>query len=236
MLDTGTACSIFNHWNFWDICWLHHPITIQKSTKVTKTYSGQTVSVIAYATKTFRYDPDGQFIFPLTVRITEMWTQNLLGRDFCQKQVSGFHFDLPGFEIKNPPKSICSGSFHQNKSYPHLLQFLAITTPYTMCVDAKSARCWKCLLADAHTHFPPGSTFQLNRNAVASAPSFITNLCTRSERSLPLLMKNSKNHQVTLPRGRIGFSSLDVVDWDEPKYQIRSLHELTNVIISTDGR
>ena len=48
-----------------------------------------------------------------------MITQNLLGMDFCQKQVSGIHFDIPWIEIKNPPKSICYGSFHQNKSYPH---------------------------------------------------------------------------------------------------------------------
>ena len=60
--------------------------------------------MIGYATITFSYDPDGQFIFTLTVWIAEMRTQNLLGMNFCQKQVSGFHFDLPGIEIKNPPK------------------------------------------------------------------------------------------------------------------------------------
>ena len=49
-------------------------------------------------------------------------------------------------------------------------------------------------------------------------------------------MQNNKNHQITLPRGRIGFSSLDVVDPDETKYQIRSPYELTNAIISTDER
>ena len=49
-------------------------------------------------------------------------------------------------------------------------------------------------------------------------------------------MENNKNHQITLPKGRIGFSSLDVVDRDEPKYQIRILYELTNGIISTDER
>ena len=49
-------------------------------------------------------------------------------------------------------------------------------------------------------------------------------------------MENNKNHQMTLPKGRIGFSSLDVVDRDEPKYQIRSPYELTNAIISTDER
>ena len=49
-------------------------------------------------------------------------------------------------------------------------------------------------------------------------------------------MENNKNHQITLPRGWIGFSSLDVVDQDEPKYQIRSPYELTNAIISTDER
>ena len=49
-------------------------------------------------------------------------------------------------------------------------------------------------------------------------------------------MENNKNHQITLPEGRIGFSSLDVVVWDEPKYQTRSTYELTNAIISTDER
>ena len=86
MLDTG--CSVINYRIFWEICQLQHAITIQKSTKVTKTYSGQTVPMIGYATITFSYDPNGQFIFPLTVWITEMRTQNLLGMDFCLKQVS----------------------------------------------------------------------------------------------------------------------------------------------------
>ena len=130
------------------------------------------------------------------------------------------HFDLPGIEMKNPPKSICNGSFHQNKSYHHSSQFLTIRTLYTMCIDAKSPRCWKFSPADTHTHFPPGSTFQPNRNAVATGLSFINTLCTRSERSLPTLMENNKNHQITLPKVRSGFSSLDVVDRDASKYEV----------------
>ena len=47
-------------------------------------------------------------------------------------------------------------------------------------------------------------------------------------------MENNKNYQVTLPKGRIGFSSLDVSDKDEPKYQIRETYELTNAILSTN--
>ena len=80
---------------------------MQKSTKVTKIYSGQTVPMIGYATRTFSFDPNGQFIFPLTVWITEMRTQYLIGMDFCQKQVFGILFHLPGIETKKPPKSIC---------------------------------------------------------------------------------------------------------------------------------
>ena len=49
-------------------------------------------------------------------------------------------------------------------------------------------------------------------------------------------MENNKNHQITLPKRRIGFSCLDVVDREEPKYQIPSPYELTNAIISTDER
>ena len=49
-------------------------------------------------------------------------------------------------------------------------------------------------------------------------------------------MENITKHQITLPEGRIVFFSLDVVDQDEPMYQIRSTYELTNAIISTDER
>ena len=49
-------------------------------------------------------------------------------------------------------------------------------------------------------------------------------------------MENNKNHQITLPKGRIGFSSLNVVNRDGIKYQMRSPYELTNAISSTDER
>ena len=132
--------------------------------------------------------------------------------ELCQKHVSGIHFDLPGIEIKNPSKSICYGSFHQNKSYPHLSQILIFRTPYTMCIDAKNARCSKYFPPDTHIPFPPCSTFQPNRDAVATGLSFINTVCNRSEDSFPILVEKNKNHQITLPKGRTGFSSLDVVD------------------------
>ena len=189
--------------------------------------------MVGFATITFCNVPGGQFVLPLTVWIIEMKTQNLLGLDFCQKQVSGIHFDLPGIELKNPPKSFCYGCFHQNKLYPHLSQILTIGLPYTMYIDAKSARCWKFSPEDCQILFPPGSTFQPNRQAVSTGLSFINTLCTRSEENVPILIENNKNHQNTIPKGRIGFSSLDVLDREEPKYQIPSPYELANAIIAT---
>ena len=50
------------------------------------------------------------------------------------------------------------------------------------------------------------------------------------------MMRSYENHQITLRTGRIGFSSPDVADRDEPKHQLRSPYELTNAIISTDER
>ena len=61
-------------------------------------------------------------------------------------------------------------------------------------------------------------------------------ICTKPEPTLPILIENNKNHQITLPKGRIGFSSLDVADKEEPKYQIRNPYELTNAIIPTDDK
>ena len=105
-----------------------------------------------------------------------------------------------------------------------------------MCIDAESARCGKYSPTDTQIHFPPGLTFQPNRNAVATGLSFINTLCARSARNLPVLTENNKNHQIPLQEGRIGFSSFDMVDRDELKYHLRSPHELTNAIFSIDKR
>ena len=234
MLVTGASSSIINYRTFCEICQTQHPITVKRNTTQTRTYSWQVVPMIGFATLTFSYDPDGQFSFPLTVWITEMKTQNLLGMDFCQKQVSGIHFDLPGIELKEPLNTVCYGSLHQNKSYPFISQILTIRTPHAMHIEAKSAKWWKYSPEDPHAHFPPGSTFHSNRNAVATGLSFVNVLCTQSESKLPILKENNNNHQITLAKGRIGFSSLDVSDKDEPKYQVRDPYELTNAILWTN--
>ena len=188
--------------------------------------------MIGFATLTFSYEPVGQFSFPLTVWVTEMKTQNFLVMDLCQKQVSGIHFGLPQIKLKEPPITVCYGSLHQNKSYPFISQILTKQTPHAMHIEAKSARCWKYSLENPHAQFPPRLTFHPNRNAVATGLQFVNVLCTQSESKLPILMENNKNHQITLPKGRIGFTSLDVSDTDEPKYQIRDPYELTNAILS----
>ena len=136
--------------------------------------------------------------------------------DFCQKQVSGIHFNLPGIELKEPRNTMCYGSFHQNKNYPFISQFLTIRTLHALHIEAKSARCWKYPPEDPYAQFPPGSTFHPNGNAVATGLTFVKVLCSQLERKLPILIKNNKNYQITLPKGRVGFSSLDVSDTDEP--------------------
>ena len=112
MLDTGASSSIINYRTFREICQTQHSISVKRITAQTRTYSDQVVPMIGFATLTFSYDRVGQFFFSLTVWITKMKTQNLLGMDFCQTQVSGIHFYLPGIELKEPPITVCYGSFH----------------------------------------------------------------------------------------------------------------------------
>ena len=111
-----------------------------------------------------------------------------------------------------------------------------VRLPYTMHVDAKSARCWKYSPGDPKSIFPPGSTFQPNREAVSTGLVFVNIICTQPETTLPILIEKHKNHQITLTKGRIGFSSLDVADKMELKYQIRNPYELTNAILTTDDK
>ena len=104
----------------------HHLILVHRSNKLTKTFSGQVVPIIGYATIEFHYDPNGEYSFPLTVWITEMRTQNLLEMDFCQNQASGIHFNLPGLELRKPPKTFCYGSLQQIKTFPYVSRILTV--------------------------------------------------------------------------------------------------------------
>ena len=45
-------------------------------------------------------------------------------------------------------------------------------------------------------------------------------------------MENNKNHTITLGKGTIGYSMLDVIDKEIPKYQIRKPTELAYTILS----
>ena len=139
--------------------------------------------------------------------------------NFCRKQVSGIPFDLLGIELKSPPNSHCYGCFHQNKLYPHLSQILTVGLPYTMYIDDKSARCWNYSPENSQIHFPPGSTFQSNRQAVSTDLSFINTLCTLSEKNFPIQMENKK-HIILRFLGE-ELDSILLMDWIERNLNTR---------------
>ena len=112
-------------------------------------------------------------------------------------------------------------------------QIVTIRTPHAMHIEANSARCWNDSPEDPRAHSSRGSIFHPNRSAVVTGLNFVIVLCTQSVSKLPILMENNKNHRITLPKGLIGFSSLDVSDNDEPKYQTRDPYELINAMLST---
>ena len=122
------------------------------------------------------------------------------------------------------------------KAILYVSRILTVRLPYTMHVDTKSARCWKYSPEDPKSLFPPGSIFQPKREVVSTGPIFVNIICTQPEPTLSILMENNKNHEITLPKGRIGFSSLNVADKEKPKYQIRNAYELTNATMATDDK
>ena len=49
-------------------------------------------------------------------------------------------------------------------------------------------------------------------------------------------MENNRNHQITLNKGVIGYSSLDISDYDRPKYQIRDCAQMVNSILTENDQ
>ena len=85
----------------------------------------------------------------------------------------------------------------------------------------KTSRIWNYLSEDKSKSFPPGTTFVPHRHSVILGEDFVNVPCTHSETFLPILMENNRNHQITLNKRVIGYSSLDFSDYDRPNYQIK---------------
>ena len=83
---------------------------------------------------------------------------------------------------------------------------------------------------------PSWINFSTQQRSCVRRSYFVNIICTRLEPTLPILIEKNKNHKITLPKGRVVFSSLDVAHKEEPKYQIRNPYESTNAISSTDEK
>ena len=191
LLDTGATSSIINYRTFRELFQFQQDLELSRSNNTTRNYYGQIIPMMGYISLRLYYDSDGQHNFPLTVWITEMKTQNLLGMNFCQEQINKIHFDLPGIELKRPLNTFCYGSLQLNKVYPYVSQILTVKIPHSMYIELKTTRCYKFASENANS-FPPGSTFLPNRKAVSTRPNFINVLCTQFEKTLPIVMENNK--------------------------------------------
>ena len=123
-----------------------------------------------------------------------------------------------------------------NKPYPFVSKIHTIRTPHQIHIDANTSRVSKFSSEDKSKNFPPGITFVPHRHSVKSGLDFVNVLCTQSENYLPILMENNGNHQITLDKGVVGYSSLNTADRDRPKYQIRDCIQIVNSILTENDQ
>ena len=111
----------------------------------------------------------------------------------------------------------------------------AIRIPHQIHIDART-NIYNYQPEDEQTSFAPGTTFIPHQKVANTGPDFVNVLCTQSEQYLPILMENNKNHQITLDKGILGYSSLDILDFERPKYQIKDCVEMVDCILSENDQ
>ena len=159
-----------------------------------------------------------------------------MGIEFCRNYISKLHFDIPALELKDTPNTICKGSLCATNPYPYLSLIKAIRIPHQIHIDAKTSRVYKYQPEDEQTNFASGTTFIPHLKVANSGLDFVNVLCTQSEQYLPILMENNKNHQITLDKGILGYSSLDILDFERPKYQIKDCVKMVDCILSENDQ
>ena len=191
--------------------------------------------MIGHTTLSFSFDSDGEHQFKLRTWITETQTSNLIRIEFCRQYVSKLHFGIRAIEFKNTANVICYGYMCSTKPYPFVSKICTIRTFHQIHIDAKTSRVRKYLSEDKSKSFPTGTTF-VPRHSFKSGLDFVNVLYTQSETHLPILMENNRYNQITLNKGVIGYSSLDISDYDRPKYQIKDWVQMVNSIFTENDQ
>ena len=155
-----------------------------------------------------------------------------MGIEFCRKYVTQLHFDIPALKLKNTLFTISYGGLCATKPYSYLTFIKAIRIPHQIHIDAKTYRVYKYRPECGQTNFAPGTTFIPHQEVANSGLDFVNIRCTQSEEYLPILMENNKNHQVTLETGTLGYSAVDILGFELPKYQIKDCVKMVVCILS----
>ena len=99
-----------------------------------------------------------------------------------------------------------------------------------------TSRVYKYEPKDEQTNFAPGTTFIPHQKVANTGLDFVNVLCTQSEQYLPILMENNKNHQLILDKGILGYSALDILDFERPKHQIKDCVKMVYCILSENDQ
>ena len=120
--------------------------------------------------------------------------------------------------------------------YPFVSKIHTIRILHQIHNDAKTSRVWKNSSEDKSKSYPLGTTFVPHRHSVKSGLDFPNLLCTQPETYVPILTENNRNYQIILNKGVIGYSSLDISDFDRPKYQIKDCIQMVNSILTKNDQ
>ena len=122
------------------------------------------------------------------------------------------YFDIPAVELKTSDKGVFSyGSLNNEKEYPQVSKLNEVIIHQPLYIPPKSTFLYKHKCSEQDI-FPKGFPFVPNRTTVKTDLCFINTICTKKEKHIPLHIGNHKNHQVTLNKGKIGFTICDITN------------------------
>ncbi len=188
--------------------------------------------MLGYFTLKSSFDTDGKYTFPHIVWVTEEQKANLLGIDFCKEFCKTLNFDIPALELKQHSNVICYGTHRSQKQFPNIAKIQKIEIPHSLYIDAKPSRLYKHRYSEPDKTFSIGTTFVPHRDLVTTGLKVLNTICTRSEKTLPIYLENTKNHMITINKGPIGHASTELSNAALPRLQVGDCQKFVDTIMS----
>ena len=212
LIDTGAHVSIINFETFNAIKLIQLDLKLETLKQEIKAANGQRIPMLGVANINCSFDISNEspIIHKFWISEKNQCKSNLLGMDLINKHCKKIDFEDETLSLSEFEK-IIKLQRNGNKAFPYFAKLFALRNTESYRIPSKTNRVIKFVKPKAVKFIPPKTTFKPLNTLYKCNTVIYDTYTTQPEETFPLQFANYQEHEISLPKGIIGYMTCDAI-------------------------